>query len=578
MMGWCLLSRSCAAHLPAKVLARLVDQELPLVTRLIARRHLSRCPECRAKYKVVWRTARLVREYRRNLIATVGQTPAATRNLFIRKLDAALESMPERTWWTALLEPAQFQLRLSAPAITSALIITLACATLSFVYDRRISVVSAAEFLNRAVAADVAPATVTNNKVVYRHLRIKTNRRIIDRAICQYDCSERPERYSRGNRAYVNLAARLALAGVSWDEPLSAVSFKAWHDRQVNPRDEIRSSKDGLLTIRTHITSSNVEWESFTVERQGFHAVERTIAYRNLERVSISEISRDALSPNDQSFLEPSSPNHTVLRPASPGAGAALMPSPAQLNETELRTRLLLNEASADTGEEIEISRDRKEIRVQGLVESEERKQELSTVLHGIPFLAVKIRSFDDLKSAGDAGTELKSTVQQSVAARVSPLEQYLVAHNRTRDDLSRISAGLFNCSLSINRLSRSVDRIDQEFSGDAELTPLAAHDRDELLSRNIASLLEQLQHQEQLLDETGIDVHSQVRDSTTSTSGDKQMSSLSEMNMRATRELISGSDESSRTVNRTAGDLIITILQLRNAAMALLQSHHTQP
>jgi len=563
------------SHLSQDALTRMACQELSPVQRLLARVHLSRCSPCQLRYQSVTRATHSIFEFRQNVLFGLAALSPARRNQFIRRLDCELELAPVKRWWKP---SARWQFRPlwnSAPLLGTLLLLSLIF--LVVVGRVPLRIVSAAEFLDRAVASDSSSAKITNSGVICRRLRIKTAHKSVERSLYVDVSGRRRPKYEKASAEEIDFAAQLALAGVNWDDPLSAVSFKAWHDRQIDAKDDIHSH-DGLLTISTFPASSNVAAESLTVRKESFHPVERIIQYRGFGTVSISELSLDILSPSNTNllFLEPEPSHRRFAGPVH--AGSHLLPNPTQINDAELQVRLILNEKGADTGEQIEISRDVRGVQVQGLVESAERKTELNESLGGIPFVAAKIRSFDDLKSAGDSNAQTTSVLQHSVVALVSPLEQYFVEHGRSRDDLSRISAGLFNASLAINRSSRSLQQTALRFCDDMDLSPTAIRARDELLTRIIYRLLSDLNLQQQFLDSTGIHVESGTAASISPQVEQTNLLQLAEGNMAATKQLVSSDSESSHSEERMAAELANTISQLRASALAFLEGRKNQP
>ena len=561
-------------HVSGSVLTRMATDELSLFLKLLAQRHLNRCSKCRAEHRRIVRTALDIVEYRQAALKRIGPLPSAKRELFIRRLDAELWSA-RRPWWRRLLpRPEILAYATSPPALISALILIVAGLVTVSVLRWPVPTVSAAEFMDRAVVSDRRPAQLPRSGVICRRLLIKTGQKTLEHPIYRDLSGHRQRKYARVGREEADLAARLALAGVNWDDPLSAASFKSWHDRQVHPVDKVQSSGDGLLTMSTRLPSTDILQESLTVAGDSFHPVQRTVEYRAIGKIEVSEISVAVLSADkaNQLFFELQPENSSAIRsiPAGP-----LLPTDAQLNETELLARLTLNRLSADTGEQIEITRDAKQVRVNGVVETEERKQQLSQSLQAMPFLAVTIHSFDDLRSVSAPRSPAPPAHQQSTLAHISPLEEYFVDHGRSRDDLGRISAGLFNCSLSISRSSRSIEQIALRFSSADDLTSAAIRARDELLSRSVEMLINDLKEQEGLLRETGITFESTPLP--TQTGADQlNLKDLAGRNTAATKWLISGTAESGRSefLKAKAAELAQTISELRSAAFAYVGSH----
>jgi hypothetical protein len=572
LLGWQSARRS---HLSEDALTRMIYQESSPAQRLFARRHLNRCCHCRARYKLLARAAHQIFQYRQNVVERLEPLSSAKRDLFICQLDVLLESVPARPrWGWPRLKFGLRPFRNLVPSFTGAMILVCVGLILFSVWRWQFSTVSAAEFLNRAVVSDASPSKLGGSTVIRRRFRVKTRKRTIEHSVYRDMTGRRQPKNGKLDAEEADLAIRLALAGVNWDDPLSAVSFKNWHDRQQNPDDEVHSSGGGLLTISTRLKSTAIGQESLIVRKDSFHPIGRTIEYREFGMVDISEVSLDLLSWDvaSQLFYEPQ-PEYT---PATPRVIAReLIPSTVQMNETELRARLVLNQQNADTGEQIEITRDPKGVQVQGLVESEARKQELKESLRGMPFLSVTIRTFDDLKFAASPSTQVAAAQQQSAVAQVSPLEQFFAQHGRSREDLSRISGGLFNCSLDINRSSRAIEQILLHFSADGDLTRAAIHSREELLTRNVARLLNDLKEQQGLLDETGIMFESDAISPTNTSPGNTGLGRLAERNATATRELISGASGSDPLEKPIAAELAETIGQLREGGLALISLQH---
>jgi hypothetical protein len=551
-------------HLSPRSLTRMVDEELSPAERALTRRHLDRCGQCQAKYNRVERTAIAAIEYRKNLIASLEPLSSARRDQFIRRLGEALDFVPETPWWRRLHAPQTGgHWTDSLPTFASLAATILAGAILFFLCRGSLTAVSAAELLNRAVASDSGMRKVHSSGVIFHRLRIKTRQKTIEHDVYSDLSGLHQPKYVKKTVGETDLAARLALAGVNWEDPLSALSFKGWHDQQANPQDEVQGSGN-LLTISTRLPSTEIASESLTVTKDSFHPVERVIEYRDATNVTISELSLEVLDWDKAApfFVEPESSKGTI---SSRSHGVTPPPpSEMQINETELLARLVLNQKNADTGEQIAVSRDTNGVQVHGTVESEDRKAELNESLKGIPFLAVKVQSLADLRSVANSPTQVATTEERSVTAHVSPLEQFFVEHGRSREDLSRISAGLFDASISIIRVSRAIEQIASRFSDDTTLSPAAIRARDELLSRDVAQLLNDLKQQQQFLDETRISVElaANPRES------NAQLVGLAERNAVVTRELISGDGASSHLERGLATELAETISSLESAAL----------
>ena len=555
-------------HLSDDNLVRMMDQELSSARRLFAKGHLTRCAGCQARFDSLERTAHRVIVLRQSVVDRLSPLSSTTRHEFLRQVDIQLESTPARSWWNRFPDSLQ-GLRVGnvASSWASSMAIIFAVFFLLLVWRSQIHSVSAAEFLNRAVSADQTPARVTHSGLIRRRFRVTTPGKTIEHDVYRDVSGRSQPQSSEQNSDDADLPARLALAGVNWDDPLSAVSFRNWHDRQSHPKDEVHPTGDGLLTVSTKLATSEIAQESLTVREGDFHPVERTIQYREFGAVEISEVSVDLLTGTSavRPFVD-RKPFHAV--PALLVPSLPPLPTATQMDETELEALLILDQQNADMGEQVEVTRNVQGVNVLGLVESEERKEELMDSLNSLPFLSVRIESYDDLRSA-DGPVNTQSTEEQSAIAEVSPLERYFMQQGRSREDLSRISAALFNTSLAIGESTRSIEQIVIRFPSDENLTPVAIQSRQELLSRTISRLQDDLNKQQQLLEDARIsfDLVAPTLESPDACGID--LVGIAERNAAATKELISGASEHADTETKIAAKLTETISELRDAGLA---------
>jgi hypothetical protein len=67
----------------------MISQELSLARKLLAKIHIDRCFECRARFSLLSRTTLEVAEYRRHITDRLGPLPSANRERFIRQFEVA---------------------------------------------------------------------------------------------------------------------------------------------------------------------------------------------------------------------------------------------------------------------------------------------------------------------------------------------------------------------------------------------------------------------------------------------------------------------------------------------------------
>jgi hypothetical protein len=553
-------------HLRDEVLIWVLEEEPRSVRAHLAKRHLRTCSLCQERQLQIDRTAGKVIANLQGLLQKQ-PPPYDSRPAFIERLDLLLQSLPATPWWKQLSWESRVRpFGGVAPSFASVAFLVGAGLILLSIWHWKLPTVSASEFLNRAVASENSSKKALEGKVVRRRIRIKTARKTFDRAIYRDDSGFLHTKGVKVAADELDLAAHLAAAGVNWEDPLSAATFKSWHDRQSGSTDEIYSTGKDLLTISTRVPNANIVEESLTVVEDNFRPVEKAIEYRDIGEVSISDVGSESVESEDAGNLVSESRRDRPISSHAPPT-SPVMPTPSQLDETELQARLVLSEQSADTGEQIEIARNVKGVQVKGLVDSMDREDRLQESLRGIPFLTVAIRNVADFKS--NSLSSAQSTIAtESAVAQVSPLEKYFTDQGRSRDDLSKISSGLFNSALEINRSSRAIDEMLLRFCNNSGLSPAAIHYRDALLARNTARLLVALDEQNRFQAEAGASFDLKSIVPSPFGTATARFTELSERNTIAARELISGDSEPSRpSIQSIAAELSGTAAQLRAAA-----------
>jgi hypothetical protein len=549
-------------HLRDDVLIWLSDEDTSSLRANFAKRHLANCRVCQEKQVQIERRVGNVMARLEGLLEQSQDVQFESHAEFVRRLDLVVQSIPSTPWWKRPF--ANF-----VPSFASAAFFAGAVLILFLFAHWKFPTVSANEFLVRAVASEKQSRKVPDGKVVRQRVRIETARKIFDRTIYRADSGLLRAKIVKIAPDEEDIAAHLASAGVNWEDPLSAASFKNWHDQQPDSRDKIYSTEEGFLTISTRLSNTNVVGESLTVAEDNFRSVEKTIEYKDIGEVSIKDAGSESVGSEvaDQLFsglhTEPS--GSALAHPSGP-----ILPSPNQIDETELQARLVLSQQNADTGEQIEIARNRKGVQVKGLVDTQDREGKLQESLSGIPYLTVTIKNLDELKSTSDSSAP-PATTEESAVAQTSPLEQYFTDQGRSRDDLSRISSGLFNSSLEISRASRAIADIYLRFCSNAELSTMAVRSRTELLDRNTVRLLSALNELERFQKEAGIafDVNSNISSPTGTMTF--RLTDLADRNRTAAKKLISGENESpSPSIQSIAAELAGTAALLRAAALEL--------
>ncbi len=128
------------------------------------------------------------------------------------------------------------------PVFASTFVVVAAAVLLVLIWQRSAAPVSASVFLEKAVQAETKQSSPTPSGVIYQKLNIKTKSKTFERALYR-DISRR--RRPRPEQIRVDEEAvrkELEVAGVDWQQPLSAEAYRKWHDGQPVAEDEVRRS------------------------------------------------------------------------------------------------------------------------------------------------------------------------------------------------------------------------------------------------------------------------------------------------------------------------------------------------
>ena len=316
--------------------------------------------------------------------------------------------------------------------------------------------------------------------VAHQTIQIKTAGRTMKRSIYWDLQGKRRPRHMTLPDTEERLRSSLDRAGVDWDQPISASAYQAWHDQQHVRADQIIRTSAHLLTLTTTVPDGPVSKESLTVRDTDFHPICRMVGFRDSETVEIAEVDFNILPWGvvDAGIFEPIGAVSEAALPAPAQLLAPLhlplAPSLEQLDETELAARLILNELHADTDEQIDIRRSPHGVEVDGLVETNERKHELSAQLSAVPRLKVVLQSVADLKQKPVSNDEAVRVETASLPDYPSALETYLRARGRNVDEINLLAGQIFSGALTISQESNAIAGLKARFVL-TERTPVVA-------------------------------------------------------------------------------------------------------
>ncbi len=443
-----------------------------MVEAWIARSHLANCRYCgRRRWSLEGpRAERMIELYDTVTIqpeedpahaATMRAEFAQWLRFEARRVE--MESRRERPATLRKMRPALsgVSLGLFAGLATSAIAFTVAW--------HRVPKISANNLLVHAERWDPGAGT-RSPAVAHQTVRIKTPRQILERSLYwDLQGKRRPKRKALG-AGEEQLRLELGRAGVDWDLPISASAYQDWHDHQHIRADRIAWTGSHLLTLTTTVPEGIVSRESITVRDTDFHPVQRTIDFRDSDTVEIAELDYTVLpwSAVDAGAFEPAASVPMGVARVEPHSALSLqspeVPTAAQLDETELTARLILNQLHADDGEQINVRRSGQGVEVEGLVSSEDRKREITTRLMTVPRLKVRIRSETEL-SESPLKAEAVTVESAALPDNPSALEAYMRRRGHPIDEINSMERQLFDGALLISTEIRSIVDLEARYA-----------------------------------------------------------------------------------------------------------------
>jgi hypothetical protein len=487
------------AHLTDEQIIAAIDGDSPVSLPAHAVEHLDSCWKCLARKQQLKQTIVRVVDYQRDLLAPFLPPPPHGEDRFITRLDSGLNESAKGWGARLLLRLRPLGSPHMNPVFASIVVVLLAFTTLLLIWRRTGSAESASNLLERAEVWDRTP----NNHevgVVYQRIQIRAHEQVLERTLYRDVERRRTPKKSESSAEEEELRRTLARAGVPWDEPLSAVAFKDWHDGLTSKRDEVSRNGNDTMTLTTRAGDGPVAAESLVLRRADFHPVARSVQFRDAETIEVAELDYAVLGWNamNDSLFEPLVSSASITPPV-----VQLPPLPTReaLDEAELKARLALSRMNAES-EQLEFTRSRKAIVVNGIVETDDRKNSLLTQLRSIPLVNPSIFSLEELNArrASPAASPVGSVRAYSDVSRSSPLEIFFRAQGETKRDVNAISQQVLDAALAVQQESSALTELSQRFPSNTHLGEQGRAILNELLERHSAKLAKDLDVEEQVV------------------------------------------------------------------------------
>ncbi len=548
----------------------LVSGELSSVRESRALAHLANCWQCRGRRDAFEKAALQVVGYRKARLDMELPLDPDRRVSFLSQLDQALEQSASGPSWPRMFARIRVaRLPNMNPIFASAAVVCIAVMALLWIWQRSTPRISSSALLAAAVAHEQANPATAQPGVIYQEVRITAANHTIVRQLYRDRQGKRKMRPEKMSAAISPVGARLLQAGVDWNAPLSAISYKDWHDRLPVFSDRVTNSGSDLLTLTTSVPTGEIASESLTLRKDDFHPVKRTVETRDQGTIEIAELNYAVLGWNavNASLFEGAVPSPSAIADTHPVLIHA-WPTPEQIDEAELEARIVLNQTKADTQDQIAISHSDDGVVVKGIVPTNQQKRELASSLRDIPYVHPDILSTEELSARSGSGqsSPADSAVSQTYSSdQPSPLAIYIQQKGMSQDQLNQVSQRLLDGSLTVQQGAAEISMLLKRFSSPEQLDSQARANLQNLFASYSGSILSGLNEETSALKQIGID-QSPVQDvpSNLAQSDAETLRQFVSKNQLLCQELITASSTPPRSATTIAADLQLSISRIQ--------------
>jgi hypothetical protein len=346
--------------------------------------HLQTCPDCRLRVSQAATTSAEFALARRRVIDPLLPQASQSRARFKAQL-SRLAAQTKPSFW-ARLSSSLRQIPLPAYLTSAVAVATLVIFSAFSVLTPSLS---AKTLLYRAASAEQKRPSRD------REVTIRVRSRELKRHFSHGEWSG----LASPTAVTTDAQAIFDTAHLDWNDPLSAAQFASWHDGLPSRSDTITRSND-RVTLHTGAPPGYLVQEaSLTVQESTWIPVSESFVLRDGRDIEIAETMSMSTAPAsvDNPKLDP------TVADTLPSPGKEAIPPPvdsSDLPDAEVMARVALHAAGADDGAQVEFRRDSRDaVTVTTTVESETRKQEILTVLQGIPHIRTEILTVGETKA-----------------------------------------------------------------------------------------------------------------------------------------------------------------------------------
>jgi len=434
------------------MLLRYIDGELPGWKSRQVRRHLQACWQCRGSVEELQGTVAECIRYRKQIQAYVPPPPKPWMDLSreFARIDASFESEP---FWKRYLG---FPM-LRQAALGAAVLALLAAVIYQF---QKAPAVEAAVLLKRAVAAEaIRPAAV-------RAIRIHTASFEFTRTVGARLAAQAP--------MPAPVESLFAEARYNAEDPLSARSYRDWHDSLSGERDDPvstvtdpQSSAGSCYRIHTAAATGEVAGATLLLSTGDLRPVEGRLEFRDRQWIEFTEIMEPPAGGGTNTAERVEDP----VRPVVPSRPAAVVPGASASISDQIEVLSALHQIGADLGDPVEVTLSGGKVVVGGVGVSPQVQQRIHADLDSMPNVSVQFSEPQALSLDRGAGT------QSGASAPAGTLQTRLEDQLGGRAEFQRFSATVLKSNEAVMSRAYALRNLAEKFPVEIE-SGLSANDR----------------------------------------------------------------------------------------------------
>jgi hypothetical protein len=521
-----------------------LDGELPSREAALVQAHLTACWSCRMNADRVQEAVFAFIEYRDQIWRPFTAAPPSNEQNFAGRLQGLKDQLGNRSWLARLYGSWSWGISASRLAGLSRSLVwrsagltVVLTAIALFIWLDRAPVVTASELLQKASEAQARELRARVEPVIYQKLQIKREQRTatwelwcdtVNARFRQSVKSTKEQAVGQADEAALltELTEVLRANQMNPQQPLSPISFQAWRQSLTARREEVsrlQTEAGEMLRLRVLPVAEpfvgQIIEASLVVRVRDWHPLEQTLKVQRENEIRDYELSETeyevvplaALTVFAEPTPQPAASTGRILAAGPPAPSSSPLPAAAELQNAEITALYILHQLKADLGEQLEVERESDErIVVRGQVETPERKRELIAAIKDIPWVEVRIHTFDEaarhhveVKAPATTVTNSEPNTNAAPAAGVNHFEQRLANYFAERADPAQKNRAAIN--RQIIQLANSVfaessaamangwalRRLAERFNGslDGQVSAVAAEQLTEIISDHLLEI-----------------------------------------------------------------------------------------